>query len=64
MKIIRQCLSSPLIVLIKNFSICLFIIIFLQNDTQYMKCGINSVRYDATVFSNTAVCHNVIVSYY
>jgi len=38
--------------------------IFLQNDTQSMKCGINSERYDATVFSNTAVCHNVIVSYY
>jgi len=29
-----------------------------------MKCGINSVRYDATVFSNTAVCQNVNVSYY
>jgi hypothetical protein len=34
-----------------------------QTNTTYMKCAINSVRYDATLFSNTAVCQNVIVSY-
>jgi len=39
-------------------------IFFFQKDTKNMTCAINSVIYNATVSSNTAVCQNVKVSYY
>ena len=46
----------------RRFLFVYLLLPFFQNNSNYMKCAINSVRYDATVFNNTVVCQNVIVS--